>query len=290
MSQTNQPGSSVFLQHGIEQFLASIPLYNFPKQSKLVDGLKNHFALTAILTAAGLLSGIITICSFHFFGGMGNDYFSGGFFGAVLAGFLWLFKGLRSPWKVFLLLTTSIVSYRVASLLAWPIVPSIQGIPNFEYFVAGAVGAFLVLAATLFITFPVQKGWRVFALAVFFAIGGGLLGIVGWSLGNSLGKGIELILAPLNLTTNIAIPSGIDLNLYSVHLVWQAGISLLFGILFWRISSQNAVRSPKPSSVNPARLRISGIVFFSCMILLFSTELLGTLQNAFKCGLGACDI
>jgi len=128
---------------------------------------------------------------------------------------------------------------------------------------AGAVGAFLVLAATLFITFPEQKGGRVFALAVFFAIGGGLLGIVGWSLGDSLGKGIELILAPLNLTTSIASPSGIDLNLYSVHLVWQAGMGLLFGILFWRTNSQNAVHSPKPSSVNPVRLRISGIVFLA---------------------------
>ena len=240
--------------------------------------------LAAILTAAGLLSGIITICSFHFFGGMGNDYFSGGFFGAVLAGFLWLFRGLRSLWKVFLLLATSIAAYWVASLLAWPIMPRIQGIPNFEYFVAGAIGAFLVLAATLFITFPEQKGRRIFALAAFFAIGGGLLGMVGWALGSSLGNGIKLILAHLDLSTSIAFSSDIDVNLYSVHLIWQAGMGLLFGILFWRISSQNAVRSPKPSNVSPARLRVSGMVFFGCMILLFSTELLGTLQDTLNAG------
>jgi hypothetical protein len=208
------------------------------------------------LTVLGFLSGLATIASFHYGETAREEFFNlkgGGVFGTVLALYLFLFRGLRSPVRALLLVLTSIVAYNLAETV---------GMLD-PLFFSGALGASLVVAAVLFLISPDQTGLVIFRYALVFGVGGGFLGALGSALGPSLGERVSLFMDKLGLYPHFDFDGH---ELCSVFPVWQAGMGAFFGVLFWVLDKKVA----EQAAVQQSRLTTTAKIFFGGMVGLSS--------------------
>lgn len=175
-----------------------------------------------LLAIAGLASAAFTLANFVH-GDLGQ--FSVGFtFGLALVVYFVLCEGVRNPAKIVAFLAACTAAY-IASVSSgfglestFPAegnMGSGMNIPMPVFFGSGCVGAFIVLAAGLFLFGPREIGWNSIGRVLLWSLGGGALGV--------LGGGTD------GLRT-----WGTSHEFFLLYLVWQPGAASLLGYLLNR--------------------------------------------------------
>lgn len=202
---------------------------------RLINKPPNKFKPFLTLTLAGLFSGFLTLAAMRLL----EFLFLGAVFGLVIAGYFW-FRGLRSVWKMTGFVAACTVAHAVAMTAGSKTAIPLEFLRFVDLaerrdieicFTGGLVGAPIVLAAFCLFVAP-QREWERFLLKAFaVSVLSGVLGIVGWELGASLGTvlwhSLKFVVAPHQTG-----PSGT--NLYSLYVVWQTGMALLLAFLLPR--------------------------------------------------------
>jgi hypothetical protein len=167
-------------------------------------------------------------------------------FGVSLSLCLWSRKILSSFWKTLILAaTSSIVLF--CSVLAcvgieyfspWSSVhdpgKGFSQLSATALFVGGTLGAFLLLAAVLFLARSGITWERALLRALYWSPVGGVLGIVGWNLGPSLGAILWTLQHTLGVTGSndrleYALAQG-RAGTDSLLLVWQTAVGLVVAL------------------------------------------------------------
>jgi hypothetical protein len=185
------------------------------------------------LTATGLVSAVATILPWTMASipaipkAIGYELhmgFPGTVYGMAIALYFVSMERIRSVWRVLLFVVVSTCAYSAAVDIAfrlfevWPwkagantSSPKLD-IPLPIPFVAGLLGAFLVLFAALYFFCPTVSQTRALKLALAGCCAGGFSGFLGWGLGTLL-------------------PGNDDVSYSCCFLIWQPGVSLTLGIL-----------------------------------------------------------
>jgi hypothetical protein len=232
---------------------------------------------TLLLPIVGLVAGFLTIYSMRFFGlpfPVGYDPLIGVSFGGLLGIYLWFFQNI-SPWKIVALAVASVVAYNLAAWsIAWVVLGAKVHAPGVItpdlFFFPGAVGAFTILTAVLFLVFPQARSWGALARTLAWSVLGGGLGMLGWWLGPAVGPVLGAALSSLRL--NHVLQPG-DLSEiapfdYSVHVIWQAGMGVVLALALWS-EQRIASRSPERAGKAPLKsLNIAVALFFIAAVVL----------------------
>jgi hypothetical protein len=192
---------------------------------------------------AGLLSALLIIFAVYPLGPTALLFLPGAAFGALLALGLFLFGALSNLGKGIALVIAFSLAYYLSVQAAFAVeLYSPFGRPENEHgalsnltlFVGGFVGAFLVLSAASLLLNS-QLAWQRRLLhALYWSPVGGILGILGWALGPSLGMAIWSVAHSLHLnepTETAQSALGQSGHLYSLWVVWQTGIGILLGLV-----------------------------------------------------------
>jgi hypothetical protein len=217
-------------------------------------------ATIGILSLLGLLSALLSIVvpalltapRSPLFVGSSLGIFAGDIFGALIAVYFLTYAGIRSVTKAIGLVVASSFAYFVAMFsgtILGMFASAAMGLhSNWDtdsaelradmvapLLIAGVLGAFLVLAAALRL-YSAEPSWRrVMRKSLPWSLVGGLLALVGWGLGPSLGMSVWSTLkshqlVPPNEDMQYAARS-MNLNQYSVDIVWQIGMAIILGVL-----------------------------------------------------------
>jgi hypothetical protein len=184
-----------------------------------------------LLPVEGLVSGILTclISVLPFSIGNALFLFVGLVFGVVISVHFWFFRGVRSAFRLLTFTATCTVAYIVSFFAtAWsPFHPQFlnfsgidsRAIDSSPFLTGGFLGAAIVCAGIYFFLAP-SKNWQVFLLkAAFISVACGLLGVLGWAVGNQL------------LIGGWLSGLGSSLQYYALYVIWQTGAALLLGVL-----------------------------------------------------------
>lgn len=231
-----------------------------------------------------LLPALLTTSTSPIFVGSSLGLFPGDIFGAVISVYFFAFVGIHSVAKVISLVLASTFAYGVAFFSGFWIGMLVSGMlglsmnsENAELtagmiapiLIAGVIGSFVMVTAVLRL-YSSDRAWkRVLTRSSVCSLVGGVLALVGWALGSPLGGAVWSALQWMHLNA-----SGQDvdwgarggiLNFYSVHIVWQAGMGVVLGVL---LSYTPLVEAPRSSPVRPAtKANLGNAVLFVCMAL-----------------------
>ena len=191
--------------------------------------------------------------------------FSVGFaFGVALAFYFVVWERYSNPAKIALFIFVCTAAFPAAQHFATKLYLDFSGklsmgsarldIPMPVFFGAGCVGAFLVLAAGLFLFGPRNIDWKSLGMVLLWSIGGGFLGV--------LGGGADGILT-----------QGTFDKMSLLFLIWQPGTAVLLGLLLNRERKALAASSASVSiadgsprvEVNRSIVVIAGL-FFVCVL------------------------
>jgi hypothetical protein len=201
-----------------------------------------------LLPVEGLVSGLLTCLLPFLLFGLGQAFFLfvGLVLGVVISAHFWLFRGVRSTFRLISFTATCTAAYAV-SVFATMWTPFLPQILNFSGTGSGAVdssaflsggflGAAIICAGIYFFLAP-SKNWPAFLLkAVCISVSCGFLGVLGWAVGDQLWNRRWL-------------PGfGSNLEFYALYVIWQTGAAPLFGILLPPQETPVAV----PAGVRPA--------------------------------------
>ncbi len=201
--------------------------------------------------------------------------FSVGFvFGVALAFYFVVWERYSNPAKIALFIIVCTAAFPAAQHSAWELYRDFPSklsmgsarldIPMPVFFGAGCAGAFLVLAAGLFLFGPRNIDWKSLGMVLLWSIGGGFLGVLGAGADSILNHG----------TSN---------KMSLLFLIWQPGAAVLLGLLLNRerkalaaSSASVSVAHVSPSAeVNRSILVIAGLFFASILgflgLLVFRT-------------------
>jgi hypothetical protein len=163
-----------------------------------------------LLALAGLASGLFSNATTK----LGSDlgwFYPGLVFGVAIAAVFIFHGGVRAPGRLIGFVLASTVAYPIAVWSGMMMVAfgkANQKIPIPSFFVAGSVGAFIILLAAL-----VLSGHKVTARPFYLALIGGVLGVIG-VLASAGGQG-----AP-------AQDNGDTVQDQVLAVIWQTGVAL----------------------------------------------------------------
>jgi hypothetical protein len=133
-----------------------------------------------------------------------------------------------------------------STILSWALYLRVSGarpdgqLPSVVLFIGGGVGAFVMSTTTFFLYCPTREStWRKIFVCT---VGGGILGVVGYQLGNVPPFGT----LPLN---QLQQPPPLIL-----YVLWQTGLGLLMGLV-WPGTSEQVATLPQPRAA-PAPLAL----------------------------------
>jgi hypothetical protein len=186
------------------------------------------------LPIEGLVSGLLTCLLLHL---PYTFEFLGLAFGAVLAAHVWIFRGVRSSFRLIGFIATCVVAY-LLSVSVPGVFIGISTAGTLEsrvIFPAGALGGAIVCAGVFFFLQPPKKIAIFLLKALCISAACGLLGVFGWSVGERL-QGIP--------SQPSYMPSQLPNNLtyYSLFMIWQTGAASLLGLLLSK--EQTLVAAP----------------------------------------------
>jgi hypothetical protein len=221
-------------------------------QTLTLNDQNRELPLALFTASAGLISALITIClnyPIRYFAallnsrwGLGSILLPGAMFGLVFSGCL-AFRGyLRNPWKSIVIGAAFGLSYYLSMWIAINVeLYSPFGRPgnevglvsNSAMFAGGLVGAFLVVGAVSVLNSRIAWERRVLK-GIYWSPVGGILGVIGWTLGPYLGMVIWSVVHALGLTApteTFQNARGETSHMYSLWIVWQTGIGLVLGLV-----------------------------------------------------------
>jgi len=206
---------------------------------------ERSYKLVLLLGIAGLTSALLDIClayspavRYHF------ALLPGTLFGGTLSACFALCGYFRRIWNMLAIPATTTLAYYVSFLAGGAVeFYSPFGAPEHEaanvsaaaLFAGGVSGALLILGVvSLFLGSEVTLLCRV-TRALYRSPLGGVLGMVGWALGPSLGMALWSAAHFIGLT----VPTetfqnalyGQTSRVYSLWVVWQTGLGILLGLL-----------------------------------------------------------
>jgi len=204
--------------------------------------------MIAGLAVAGLASGVLTSISSDLFSNSPQPqevrlvvFAQGAIFGVFVSAYYALFWRVRRWARLFALIAASTAAYFLAVVLSVFTVSifrrsewlSREGVFLAAMFVGGCVGALGILTAAPLLL-ATRRSWKaILARAMLWSLAGGLLGVVGFALGGSLGKLLWLTLHAIGCTfTDKDVEGAVrneTVNVFSLFVVWQTGIAPLLG-------------------------------------------------------------
>jgi len=200
-----------------------------------------------LISAAGFISGLVTAALTYPSGNAGIKVL-GSVFGIFIAVALLWCRVLRDPWRAILLpVATALALYLALFTAAFVevILPSERfDMGNSPFpspvalFAGGLVGAFLVMIA---VSLLVPRGVPINPIAlgvVCSSVCGGVLGVIGWALGPTLGIAVWSGLHSLGLTApdeTILNARGETSHMLSLFIVWQSGLAVIIALvlIYW---------------------------------------------------------
>jgi hypothetical protein len=187
-----------------------------------------------LLPLAGLLSALLSA-------GLGNSIgvLAGGVFGAVMGIALVMTKMLEGAWKVTLLIVQIAIAYLFAYIAAILIqgffINQILGVgaPSktspVAVFAGGVVGGFIVLAVfSTMACYPEVGIQTLIVKSLAWSPVAGVLAVVGWLLGSTLGMAVWYVFWTIGLTgRERSSPYGDTSQLFSLFVIWQTGMGVV---------------------------------------------------------------
>jgi len=261
-----------------------------PKDLNPVSVKRESLSTITLLSILGLTAGCLSIVipalltgwTSPLFVGSSLGIFPGDIFGAAISVYFLVFAGIRSVVKATALIVSSAFAYFMAMLIgifgggflsasmglqANHASAELDASTVLPVSIAGSVGAWIVLAAVLRIYS--ETSWRrVVAKSTPWSLVGGLLGLVGWGLGPSLGSATLAVLEFLHLETmdKSTAAAGGTLNGYSGHLVWQSGMGVVLGIVLSETRLLLPTRANEPTAA-ARKWSISNLILFGLILL-----------------------
>lgn len=239
---------------------------------------------------AGVLAGILTLAIPSLIDRLGipigalTGVFIGDIFGAVISVYLYIVLGKKSIWGWLGLIFGSTVAYIVAMFTTIFSAGAIRftqvnqehmtlaSAPMLAFAIGGSVGAFLVLFAALTFCLDGRKLYRVLLSSLQWSPVGGVLGVLGWAAGPLVG---ELIVDVVGRRTPSPSVNDDTAYWYSIHLVWQAGMGLVLGLVFSTERADGVLPNEASLQAKTRPLGHSQIVRMSSLVL--ATALIGFL-------------
>lgn len=210
-----------------------------------------------VVTAAGLLSGLLTICISYANARFPAQFLLGLPFGIIISICLSVLGVLSSFRRIARLIVLATLAYFVAFIVAYffqgivvsPFMTSGERLTfsPIAMFVGGAIGGFLVIGEAAFFS-QMETKQRALKLALLWSLGGGILGVVGEVLGPLLGQVLLSFIRGLRLASLTNLPAdvlnGADQTerLFSLYVIWQTGIALLIGLALHRYQARTPVK------------------------------------------------
>ena len=240
-----------------------------------------NFLVLLLLPTAGLLSGFITVGLAYPAGRFGGTVL-GGVFGAVMAVALSISGVLQGIWKIAVLLVVAAGAYFSSTMVAFVVELGVQTensttmghqptVSPVSLFAGGVVGGFLILGAFSILVNP-ELGFRPLAKKVLgWSLVGGVLGIVGWALGPSLGVAIWSVVHDMGLTSpteSLQNALGEPSHQDSLVVVWQTGMAIVLAIMLSpsKAISQNGTR-PASALLHPKTRRPASVTATIFLVL-----------------------
>lgn len=197
-----------------------------------------------LLALTGFSSGILTsvLPSLLNFAGRASSFLGETAFGAALAWYYWRFRGVRDGWRLFNFAFVSFVAYQAAAVVSTFIPgpldilrlssPDSGQISSERFFWGGCVGATFLFAAGVIFLSSRSRSKHPALIGLGLSIAGGVLAVVGWALGSSLGMVLWRAFGAVHLGPRFFGDSSgsVDANFYSLHVVWQAGMAVLLAL------------------------------------------------------------
>jgi hypothetical protein len=227
-----------------------------------------------LLAIAGLVSTAFTLT--EFVRGDFGQYSVGCAFGLALAIYFVLREGVRNPAKIVAFLAACTAAYAASMSSGFELVGIFPAngdmgsgrwdIPMPAFFGAGCVGAFIVLAAGVFLFGPHDIGWNSIGRVLLWSLGGGVLGVLGGGADGLRTQG----------TFN---------KFLLLFLVWQPGAAALLG---WLLNHERKLLTapsqviavsaePPPARASRGVLAVAWI-FFACVFAFLGFLALHTIQ------------
>jgi hypothetical protein len=209
------------------------------------------YKFVATLSSAGLVSGLVT-STLGYHSGLFGEYVLGGVFGAFMGIALAVTGMLQGVWKAVLLPVPTAFAYYLSIMAAgvveiyfpWKIWSTGEVTPPdpIALFAGGFVGGFLVLGVVSILIHSIlvhpKVGIETVVVKAFaWSLVGGILGVIGWAFGPSLGMAIWSGIHDLGLTApdetfqNALL--GQTSHGFSLFVVWQTGMALVLAIMLW---------------------------------------------------------
>ena len=206
------------------------------------------YKFVVLLSSAGLFSGVVT-SALRYPSGLLGGYVLGGVFGAFMGIALALSGMLQGIWKAVLLPIPTAFAYYLSIMVAgvveiyfpWKIWSTGELTPPdpVALFAGGFVGGFLVLGVVSLLIHSILVHPRVgietvVVKALAWSLVGGILGVIGWALGPSLGMTIWSGIHGLGLTApteTFQNALGEPSNQFSLFVIWQTGMAFVLAIM-----------------------------------------------------------
>lgn len=217
----------------------------------------HNFVVLLLLPPAGVLSGFITAALVYPAGRFGGDVL-GAVFGAFLAVALTIAGELRGIWKIPVLLVVAAGAYFSSIMVAGVVNLGLQSenstmmgqpptVSSIALFAGGFVGGFIVLGVFSIVVHPELDIRAVAKRAIAWSLVGGVLGIIGWALGPSLGVAVWSTAHNLGLTApteSLQNALGEPSHRDSLFVIWQTGMAIVLAIVLW----SNGAKSQEAAS------------------------------------------
>jgi hypothetical protein len=218
-----------------------------------MNGQKRDLPLVLLTASAGLISALTAICLNFPIGryapllsnrlGFGFIFLPGTVIGLVVWSCLAFRRYLHDPWKAIVISDAFGLSYYLSIWIAFTVeLCSPLGRPGDEdalisksaLFAGGLAGTFMALGAVS-VSMNSDIAWEHRMLTVlYWSLVGGILGVLGWTLGPFLGMALWSVIHPLGLTAPTDTSQnarGETSHRYSIWTVWQTGMGLLLGLV-----------------------------------------------------------
>lgn len=227
---------------------------------KVGDERWGKYKFLVILSSAGLLSGlVIDALSYPAGKHLGLLGFVGfgvyGLFGAILGVALAGDGMLQGAWKAILLIVPVAAAYYLSFAaagvaeyyLAIAEFPGTQSpspdVSPVSLFAGGVVGGFAVLAVfSMLVHYPGVSIGTLAMKSLKWSLVGGILGVIGWALGPSLGMAIWYGVHGIGLTapTETARNAlGETSDVFALNVVWQTGMALVLAIMLLPLKAKS---------------------------------------------------
>jgi hypothetical protein len=225
-------------------------------QAHATGGDRRRRGLLLMLPLAGLLSSMASIASYPF--GPNSWLFPGFFFGLFICCSLAVFTLLTTISRALALIIMTSVAYPISILLAGGIQlirpgshwsmgqqPSVSSI---ALFAGGFLGALLVIGATLSLVASETEKASLLNKSPLWSLSGGILAIIGWTLGPSLGMVLWSTAHSLHLTApdeTALNATGDTSHQFSLWFVWQVGMAVILGIMLRTSETSSPAKEAK---------------------------------------------